>query len=105
MPGSLDTGGCGEPAQAAGGRVPVHPGAAPVQQDRPAGPCGYCPVDGPSDGGRQRDQDNLGAFAAHAQHPVAVLLAKIGDIRAGRFEDPQAQQAQHGHQGEVTLVR
>jgi hypothetical protein len=36
-PGDLDTGGFGEPVQAAGGRVPVHPGAAGVEQDRLGG--------------------------------------------------------------------
>jgi len=28
---------------------------------------------------------------------VAVLFAEITDIGAGVFEDPQAQQAKHGH--------
>jgi len=64
-PGDLDAGGFGEVAQAAGGRVPVHPGAPGVQQDRPAAPGGYRPVDGPADRGRQRDQDDLGALPAH----------------------------------------
>jgi len=41
--------------------VPVHPGTAGVQQDRPAGPGAYCPVDGPADCWRERDQDDLGA--------------------------------------------
>ena len=63
------------------------------------------PVDGPADRWRQRDQDDLGALAAHAQHPVAVLLAEVGDVRAGGLEDPQAQQAEHGHQREVVRVR
>jgi hypothetical protein len=36
---------------------------------------------------------------------VAVLLAEISDIRTGSFEDPQAEQSEHGHQREVTLVR
>jgi len=36
---------------------------------------------------RQRDQNDLGAFAAYAQHPVAVLFAKISDISAGGLED------------------
>ena len=31
------------------------------------------PVDGPADGRRQPDPDDLGALAAHAQHPVVVL--------------------------------
>ena len=103
-PGGLDAGSCGEPAQAAGGRVPVHPGAAAVEQYRPVSAVGYRPVDGPADGWRQRDQDDLGALAAHAQHPVAVLLAEVGDVRAGGFEDPQAEQPEHGYQREVARV-
>jgi hypothetical protein len=63
------------------------------------------PVDGPADRGRQRDQDHLGAFAAYAQHPVAVFLAEIADVRAGCLEDPQAEQAEHGYQREVIRVR
>jgi hypothetical protein len=43
---------CGEPAQAAGGRVPVHPGAATVEQDRTLVPGAYCSVDGSADGWR-----------------------------------------------------
>jgi hypothetical protein len=104
-PGDLDDGGLGQVAQAAGGRVPVHSGAAAVEQDRPADPAGDCPVDGPADRVRQRDQDDLGALAAYTQDPVAVLLAKVGDVGAGGFEDPQAQQAEHGHQSEVIRVR
>ena len=36
------------------------------------------------------------------QHPVAVLLAEAGDVRAGGLEDPQAEQ---GHQREIARVR
>jgi hypothetical protein len=50
------------------------------------------------------DQDDLAALAAHLQDAVAVLFAEVGDSRAGGFEDPQAQQAEHGHQGEVVPV-
>jgi hypothetical protein len=32
---------------------------------------------------------------------VAVFFAEVGDVGAGGFEDPQAQQAEHGHQREV----
>jgi hypothetical protein len=39
------------------------------------------------------------------QHPVAVFLAEVGDIRAGGFEDPQAEQSEHGYQREVARVR
>src|SRR5437868_8251567 len=37
----------------------------------------------------------------HTQHPVTVLLAEIGDVRAGGLEDPQAEQPEHGHEREV----
>ena len=53
----------------------------------------------------QRDQDDLGALAADPQDAVAVFLAQVGDAGAGGFEDPQAQQPEHGHQGEVVAVR
>jgi hypothetical protein len=36
---------------------------------------------------------------------VAVFLAEVGDVRAGGLEDPQAEQPEHGHQGEVAPVR
>ena len=104
-PGGLDAGGCGEPAQAAGGGVPVHPGAAAIEQDRPLGAVRDRPVDGPAGCWRQRYQDDLGAFAAYPQHPVAVCLAEVGDVRAGGFEDPQAEEAEHGRQREIVWVR
>ena len=75
--------------------MPVHPGAAGVDQDRAARTRSDRSVDGPADGRRQRDQDNLGALAAHAQHSVAVFLAEVGDVCSGGLEDPQAQQAEH----------
>ncbi len=95
----------GQVPQAAGGGVPVHPGAAAVEQDRPAGPAGGGAVDGPADCRGQRDQDDLGALAADPQDPVAVFLAQVGDAGAGGFEDPQAQQPEHGNQGEALIVR
>ena len=64
-----------------------------------------CPVDGPADGWRQRDLDHFAAFAAHSQHPVAVFFAEVRDVGAGGFEDPQTQEAEHGHQGEVAGIR
>jgi hypothetical protein len=103
-PGDPYTGCLREPPQAPGGGVAVHPGAAAVEQDRTAraGACRL--VDGAPHGRRQQDQDHLGAFAAHAQHLVAVLLAEVGDARAGVLEDPQAKQPEHGHQREVTGI-
>jgi hypothetical protein len=65
----------GEVVQAAGGCVPVHPGAAAVEQDRPAHPGSDCPVNSPPDGRRQRDQDDLSALTwlhlthRHDRHP------------------------------------
>jgi len=90
-PGDPDSGCFGEPAEAAGGGVAVHPGAAAVEQDGPAGSSTGRAVDGPSDSWWQRDQDDLAALAAHAQDPVAVFFAQVGDARAGGLEDPQAQ--------------
>jgi len=70
--------------------------AASAAADRPAG--------GRADRWRQRDQDDLGSFAAHAQHPVAMLFAEVGKVGSGGLEDPQAQQPEHGHQREVVRV-
>jgi hypothetical protein len=95
----------GQAPQAAGGGVAIHPGAAAVEQDRPAGAGADRAVDGPPDGWRERDQDDLGALAAHAQHPVTVFFAHVGDVGPGGFEDPQAQQATHGYQREVARIR
>jgi hypothetical protein len=77
--------------------VAVHPHAAAVEQDRPANAIADGPADRPPDRRRQRDQNNLGAFAAHAQYPVAVLFAEVGGVCSGGLEDPQAQQAKHGN--------
>ena len=93
--------GLGEAFQPPGGSVAIHPGTAAVAQDRAVRAGADRLVDGPAGGWWQRDQDDLGAFPADAQHPVAVLFAKVGDVRAGGFEDPQAEQAEHGHEREV----
>jgi hypothetical protein len=85
--------------------MPVHPAAAAVKQYRPTDASAYRPVDSSSDGWWQRDQDDLGAFAAHAQHPVTVFFAQVGDVHASGFKDPQAEQPEHGHQREVAWVR
>jgi len=74
--GGLDAGGLGGTAEAACGGVPVHPGAVAVEQERTAYSGTGCLVDGPAGCGRQWDQDDLGALAAHAQDPVAVFFAE-----------------------------
>jgi hypothetical protein len=98
----LDASDSGESSQVAGGSVPVYQGFVAVEQDRPARPGSGCPVDGPADGWRQRDQHDLSALAAHAQDPVAVFVADVG---AGGLEDSQAEQAEHGNYGEVSRIR
>ena len=75
-----------------------------VQQDRPGGPVADGAVDGAADRGRQRDEDDLVALAAHAQDAVAVLLAEVVDVGAGGLEDPQPEQAEHGDEREVVAV-
>ena len=59
----------------------------------------------PPGGWWQRDQDGLGAFTAHAQYPVAVFFAQVGDVRTGGLEDPQAEQPEHGYQREIARAR
>jgi hypothetical protein len=103
-PGDPHSRGFGQAPQAAGGGVAVHPGTPGVEQDRPAGPGADRAIDGPPDGWRQRDQGDLGAFAAYAQHLVTAFFAQIADVRAGGFEDPQTEQPEHGHKREITRV-
>ena len=62
-------------------------------------------VDGAADCGWQRDEDDLGAFAAHAQHPMAVLFTQVGNVRPGGLEDTQAEQPEHRDQRKVADVR
>ena len=90
--------------QPSGGGVAIHPGAAAVEQDWPAGAVADGLVDGPADGRRQWQQDDLGALAAHAQYPVPVLFAEIGDVCPGSLEDAQAEEPEHGDQREVACA-
>jgi hypothetical protein len=82
----------------------VHPPAAAVAQQRPLGTAVHSAVDSPPDRGRQRDEDDLGALADHPKHPVAVLLAEVGDVGGARLEDPQSEQPEGGDQGEAVAV-
>ena len=104
-PDGPDSGGCCKPSQAASGCMAVHSGAAEVEQDRPVKAVTDRLVDGPPDRWWQRDQNDLAAFAAHAQHPVSMLLAQIADVRASGLEDPQAKQPEHSHKGKVVQAR
>jgi hypothetical protein len=100
-PGHPDFRCFGEPPEPPRSGMPVHPPAVAVEQDRPGVTAVRGTVDGPAGRRGQRDQDDLAALPADAQDPVSVFLAKVADVGAGGLEDPQAQQAQHGHQGEV----
>jgi len=84
--------------------VPVHSVAAAVEQDRSADPITGRGVEGAADCGWQRDESGLAALADHAENAVAVLLTEVGDVCAGGFEDPQAEQPEQAHQGEVVPV-
>jgi len=101
---SLTPGCSGEPAQPAGGAVPVHPGPSGGQQDGSGRPFVDGPLDGSADRRGERDEGDLVALATNTQYPVAVLLAEVFDVAAGGLEDPQAQQPQHRDQREVAWV-
>lgn len=94
----------GEMPETPGGGVPVHPGPAGVEQDRPCKPVADRAVDGATDRGWQRDQDDLGSLSAHPEHAMAMFLPEVGDVGTGRFEDPQAEQAEHRDEREVAVV-
>ena len=64
--GNSHSGGFSKPPQAACCGMPVHADAAAVEEDGSTGTAADGPVDGPSNSWRQRDQRDLGAFAAHA---------------------------------------
>ena len=75
--------------------MPVHPAAGAGPQDRAAGAAGDGSVDGTSDGGWERDVDDLVALAVDVQDAVAVDLGQVGDVGSGGLEDPQPEQAEH----------
>jgi hypothetical protein len=81
--------GClGQGAKPAGRSVPVHPGAASVEQDRSGDPLTDRLIESSADGRRQWDEDGLAAFAEDPEDAMAVFLTKVGNVQAGGFEDP-----------------
>ena len=94
----------GEMSQTNGAGVAVHPQPAPVTQDRPFAAPGDSPVEGTADGGWQRYLHDPVALAVDFEDAVAVFFAEVGDLGAGGFEDPQAEQPEHRDQGEVVRV-
>jgi hypothetical protein len=87
----------GEPSEPPGGCMPVHPRAEAAGQDRPGVTVARGAVDGPAGRWGQRDQDDLAAFAADAQDPVAVFFAEVADVRARRTRrDSSADRSRRG---------
>ena len=97
-PRQTDTGISGQVLQPSGGGMAIHPHGAQVPQDGPDGSTRDRPLDRPLDRRRQWGEDDLATLTADLQHPMAVLLAHIGNVGATGFEDPQPEQAEHGHQ-------
>ncbi len=82
----------------------VHPGSATSEQNRPINAEADRSLDGPAHG-RRVDGHDLATLAAHPQHTVTMLLAKVVDVGAGGLEDPQPEKAEHRDQREVVPVR
>jgi hypothetical protein len=59
-------------AKPAGGSVPIHAGAAGVEQYRSADPLSDRLIEGAADGRREREEDGLAAFADDPGDAVAV---------------------------------
>ena len=50
-----------------------------------------CPVYGPADGRRERDQGDLVALAVDLEYAVAMCFTEGGDVGAGGLEDSQSE--------------
>lgn len=96
---------CGQVPKSSAGCVPVHPCATAVQQDRAVYPIGDGAIDRPPDRGWQRDEGDAVVLADDPQDAVAVFFTEVGDLGAGSFADAQAEEPEHGDQGEVIGVR
>jgi hypothetical protein len=103
-PGQSHASGLGQAVQPAGGGMPVHACTSDRAQDRAALTARDRPVDGPADRWWYRRQHERAVLAGDLQHPVAVLLGQVGDVGGAGFEDPQPEEAEHGHQREVVDV-
>jgi len=77
------------PADDPRGAVPVEPPAIGGQEDRPVAALADGQVDRPRRAWRQRDGDDLAAFAGDDQRPVAALDTQRLDVGTGGLGDPQ----------------
>jgi hypothetical protein len=81
--------------------VTVHTSAAAGAQNRPARAAVDRPLQSAVYRGWQWDQNYLVALSTHREDSMAVFLAEVVDVRTGGLEDPQSEQPEHRHQGEV----
>ena len=73
--------------------MPVHPGASGVEQDRPGSALTDGVLECTTDGGRERDEDRLAAFAKNSQDPKVkeLLDRRYERLQSyGRFTDTKA---------------
>jgi hypothetical protein len=93
-----DPGAAGHPADDPGGAVPVQPPPVRGEEQRSFGPLAGRQVDRPGGARRERDGDDLAAFAGDDQGAVAALQAQVLDVRAGGLRDPQPVQREQRDQ-------
>jgi len=94
----------GKGLQSPGGAVPVHPASGAASEYRPVKTIVGCPVEGSTHSWWQRHQGDLVAFPMDTQNPVTAHVSDGVDVSAGRLEDAQTQESEHGDQGEVVDV-
>ena len=103
-PGDPHAPGVGQVSETKSGGMAVLPHPSLVAQQWSFGAPGHGPVQSAPDRRRQRHQHDPVALAVHLQDAVSVFLTEVADVGAGSFEDPQAEQPEHGDQREVVRV-
>jgi hypothetical protein len=83
----------------------IHAGAALIEQDRSRFAAGGGAVDRAGDGRWHRDENNPVTLPDDADHAVAMFLAQVADVQAGRFKDPQPEGTEQADQRKVVAVR
>jgi hypothetical protein len=103
-PGCPDASGPGEPAQAPGGCVAVHPGAAAVDQDRAVRASAYGPVDGAPDGGGSGIRTILVPLphTRSTRWPCSSPRSAMSAAVASKIRRPR--RPEHGYQCEVAGI-
>jgi hypothetical protein len=94
-----DSRAAGDPADDAGGAVPVQPLPVGGEEQRARGPLADGQVDGPGGTWGERDGDDLPALAGDDQGPVTAFLAQVLDVRAGGLGHTEPVEGQQGDEG------